>query len=155
MPHLIWTDNMNTGIDAIDSQHRRIIDYINLLYDTRVSSDRTVVEHVIAALADYITSHFEFEESMMEDAGYELTSPHKKDHQLFISHFITLQKRFKYGEEILVEILNLLSSWHIDHINHDDARYVDTVKPTIKSLVDGDSRTGWISRSLGRFFRSS
>ena len=28
MPHIEWTDDLNTNIEVIDSQHHRIVDYI-------------------------------------------------------------------------------------------------------------------------------
>lgn len=153
MPHLIWTDNLNTGIEVIDTQHRRIIDFINILHDSRITSDRHVAEHVIDALIDYIISHFEFEEEMMEGAGYALTSPHMKDHESFIKSVDALRKRFKNGEEILDELQNLLTNWHFTHIREDDASYVNAVRPTIKNHIEHDS--SWISNSIGRFFRSA
>lgn len=155
MAHIIWTDSLNTGIDVIDTQHRRIVDYINMLHDTRVTSDVMVIENVMCALVDYTISHFGFEEALMEEAGYEFVRPHKKVHELFIRRIDELQKRFKNGEDILDELQSLLTRWLLNHIKHDDSSYVDAVRVTIKARPYEGSSTGWISRSLARFFRSA
>lgn len=155
MPHLIWTDLMNTGIDVIDIQHRRIIDYINMLHDARIASDRAVAENVIDALVDYVISHFGFEEAMLEDAGYEFIRPHKQDHQSFIGRIDCLRQRFKNGDHILDELQILLREWHLNHIKKDDARYVKTVRANVRATSESGAMTWWISKSLERFFRSA
>ena len=35
-----WSVEYNTGIDVIDDQHRRILDYINEIADLKNASDR-------------------------------------------------------------------------------------------------------------------
>ena len=87
MARLEWQDDLNTGIDIIDQQHRRILEYINALegigpqHPFRPSAE---AGNVIDELVDYTMSHFAFEETLMEDAGYEFFNPHKKVHQIFV-----------------------------------------------------------------------
>ncbi|HCL3794509.1 TPA: bacteriohemerythrin, partial [Pseudomonas aeruginosa] len=33
MAHLVWQDDLNTGIQVIDNQHKRIVEMINHLHD--------------------------------------------------------------------------------------------------------------------------
>ena len=81
---IIWESKLDTGIDVIDHQHRRIVDYINDLEIAKAMGDKKKVTDVIEQLIDYTQSHFGFEESMMEEAGYKFLKPHKKVHELFI-----------------------------------------------------------------------
>jgi len=85
MAHIQWSDDLNTDIGVIDSQHKRIVDYINSLEDVKGSNDRAVEEQVLNELVDYTLSHFAFEESLMEDAGYGYINGHKRVHQLFVN----------------------------------------------------------------------
>ena len=62
---IIWNDTLNTGISVIDSQHRRIVAYINALEEARSAKDRAQVGQIIEQLVDYTQSHFGFEESLM------------------------------------------------------------------------------------------
>lgn len=73
---ILWTDDLNTGIDVIDRQHRRIVDYINDLELAKAKQDREAVGKVLDELVDYTLSHFAFEESLQEEAGYKYCKPH-------------------------------------------------------------------------------
>lgn len=150
MSHFIWLNELNTGIDVIDGQHRRLVDYINQLHDARLKHDRRAVGDVIDATVDYTLSHFGFEESLMEEAGYPFTRAHKKVHELFVKRVAEFQLRFRAGEDISEELHSLLAKWLFTHIRNDDADYVAAVKE--KLHIDG-RRPGWLSRSLARFFQ--
>lgn len=84
MAHIEWTDDLDTNIQVIDSQHHRIVEYINKLDDISDTHDREQVEKVLGELVDYTLSHFAFEESLMEDAKYAFINGHKRVHQLFV-----------------------------------------------------------------------
>jgi len=152
MAHLVWTDDLNTGIDVIDDQHRQIVALINQLYDARQTNNRALVGEVIDGLVEYTISHFAFEESMMEDVSYEFVRPHKKVHELFVRRVADFQTRFKQGEDVADELHGLLARWLFNHIRHDDAAYVKAVKKDAQQLVQNKEEGGWLSRSLGRFF---
>lgn len=140
MAHLVWTKDLNTGIDVIDGQHRRFVDYINQLHDAHLKSDRTAIGEVIESLVDYTISHFGFEEMLMEDAGYEFLRPHKKVHELFIKRVSEYQMRFKAGEDVSEELHNLLSRWLFNHIRNDDAAYVSTVEAKKTVIKQGQKK---------------
>ena len=71
MALLVWVPELDTGIAEIDRQHRRIVDYINRLYELRSSPDREGLGDVIGEMIDYTFSHFVFEESLIESAGFD------------------------------------------------------------------------------------
>ena len=153
MAHLVWTDDLNTGIEVIDGQHKRIVEYINQLHDARLKHDKAAIGEVIEATVDYTLSHFGFEETLMEDAGYEFVRPHKKVHELFVKRVADFQLRFRAGEDISEELHNLLARWLFSHIRNDDAGYVSAVKSNMQVLVQEKQEGGWFSRSIGKFFR--
>ncbi len=153
MAHLVWTDDLDTGIDVIDEQHRRIVGYINQLHDARTTRDAALIAEVIDGLVDYTVSHFAFEEALMADAGYDCAPLHKKVHELFSRRLGELQARFNRGENIIDELHLLLSKWLFNHIRHDDASYCSAVKARMQQLLADRKDDGWLARSLGRFFR--
>ena len=67
---ITWTNDLNTGIDVIDHQHRRIVDFINDLEAAQVIKDQEKIRQVINDCVDYTLSHFAFEESLQEESGY-------------------------------------------------------------------------------------
>lgn len=151
MAHIEWTSDLDTGIQVIDNQHKRIVEYINKLDDTRVSHDLEQISLVLNELVDYTLSHFTFEESLMEEAGYPFIRGHKRVHQLFVKRVGDYVQRFKMGEDITDELLNTLKAWLINHIRSDDNDYVELVKVNLQGM-ETTNKGGWISRSLKNIF---
>jgi len=133
---IVWNPALNTGIEVIDSQHKRILSYINALEDARVAKDRVRVGHIIEQLVDYTQSHFGFEESLMEEAGYRFLKPHQKVHELFIRRVSGFTVRAAKGEDITEELHTMLSTWLLNHIAHEDRDYAASVK----KMTDDEDR---------------
>jgi hemerythrin len=140
MAILNWVPDLNTGIEEIDRQHRRIVDYINRLYELRETPDRKLLGDVIAETVDYTLSHFAFEEGMLEEAGYMFSGPHKRVHELFIRRVTEIQQRFEAGEDVTNELHGMLSRWLFNHIRNEDRGYVDTVK-TYQRMQNKNTKT--------------
>jgi len=153
MAYLTWTSNLDTGIEVIDGQHKRIVEYINQLDDARRSQNRKVIGKVIDDTVDYTLSHFGFEETLIEDAGYEFVRPHKRVHELFIKRVSEYKQRFDAGENVADELHSLLSRWLFSHILNDDAAYVSAVKSSLLTLTNEKQAGGWLSRSFKKFFK--
>ena len=151
MAHLKWTKDLDTGIDVIDGQHKQIVEYINKLDDARITFNRTVIKKVISDTVDYTVSHFGFEETLIEDAGYAFIRPHKRVHELFIKRVSEYKERFDNGEEVADELHDLLFRWLFSHIKNDDAAYVPAVKASLGKQVAG-KKSGFLKRSLKKFF---
>jgi hemerythrin len=145
-----WSDDLNTDIQVIDNQHQRIVDYINKLDHAQTHHSREEVGEVLDELVDYTLSHFAFEESLMEEAGYAFVNAHKKVHQLFVKRVADYQQRFKMGEQIEEELINTLRAWLINHIRNDDQDYSGDVRRNMQNV--STRKDGWLKRSLGRFF---
>lgn len=147
MGKMVWTNDLDTGIDVIDKQHRRIVDYINQLHDARTSGHRQEdIARVIDELVDYTLSHFAFEESMQEEAGYPFFKAHKKVHDLFTRRVGEYQERFRLGEDISEELNNLLVTWLFNHIKRDDADYTAAVKANLRQGELESKKKGFFSR---------
>jgi hemerythrin len=150
MAYIEWNDSLDTGIDVIDNQHKRIVGYINQLEDTREHHSMEEVGEVLDELVDYTLSHFTFEESLMEEAGYPFIKAHKRVHELFIRRVSDYMQRFKMGEDITEELHNTLKAWLINHIRNDDNDYSEIVRTQLNT---GDSRhSGWLSRNIKKIF---
>ena len=138
-----------------------IVDYINDLEIAKTMGDKKKVTDVIEQLIDYTQSHFGFEESMMEEAGYKFLKPHKKVHELFIKRVTEFTMRAAKGEDIADELHSMLAKWLINHIASEDRDYSDTVKSMVGAEAahhevatqKPEARPGFISGLLGRFFR--
>ena len=137
MAKFIWTDQLNVGIDVIDQQHRRIVEYINQLDDARSNGhSREETGYLINDLIDYTISHFGFEESLQEEANYPFAKSHKKVHDLFAQRVADFQARFDKGEDVSKGLNSLLVTWLFNHIKRDDADYVESVKAYLQKKND-------------------
>jgi hemerythrin len=125
---IVWNETLNIGIAVIDSQHKRIVAYINALEEARSSHDQARVGSIIEQLVDYTQSHFGFEESLMEEAGYRFLKPHQKVHELFIRRVNAFTVRAAKGEDIAQELHSMLSNWLLNHIAHEDRDYAGAVR---------------------------
>jgi hemerythrin len=170
MALLVWVPELDTGIAEIDRQHRRIVDYINKLYELRTSPDREALGEVIGEMIDYTVSHFVFEESLIESAGYMFAGPHKKVHELFTRRVIEMQTRFDAGEDVAAELHGMLSRWLFNHIRNEDTGYVDSAKAYLRMARESSpaaekerlknevlqelelqrKKKGWLARLLNR-----
>lgn len=149
-----WSTELDTGIDIIDQQHKRIVDYINELEEAHTGGhDREAVGHVLDELVDYTLSHFAFEESLQEEAGYPFCKPHKRVHELFTRKVGEYQERFRLGDDVAEDTHKLLQSWLVNHIKRDDADYVSAVKASMNDIVaqkeQKNEKKGWLSRFFG------
>jgi len=130
----VWNAFLNTSIKVIDEQHQRIVVYINELEQANLSGNRDKIGKAINGVIDYTQSHFSYEESLLEKAGYRYIKSHKMVHDLFISRINRYAERHQKGEDVGKELFSLLSSWLINHIQHDDASYVSAVKPVLQQM---------------------
>jgi len=134
MAKLVWVDELDTGIPEIDRQHRRIVDYINELDAVRHTHNLEDLRQVIGDLVEYTLSHFVFEETLFEDAGYTFSGPHKKVHQIFTRRVNDLQERFDLGEDVTEELHGMLARWLFNHIRNEDHCYVEVVREYLQGL---------------------
>lgn len=152
MSYLHWSSELDTGIESIDQQHRRIVDYMNDLSDANNAGNLTTTNRVLNQLVEYTITHFAFEEELQEKAGYPFLRAHKRVHEIFTKRVAEYQKRAEAGENVAPEVLAMLKIWLVNHIKGDDADYAPTVRKMLG--VDGskDTTGGWLGSALKKFF---
>lgn len=142
-PFMEWSDNLNIGIDTIDLQHRKIVDYINELHRAAQGDDRELVGKVLNGLIDYTISHFGFEEEMLESNHYDDIEEHKRLHEKFIARIKMHLNNHEKGANVARALTGELQIWLIAHISREDQRYVPSVT---------EPSAGVVPRMLKKFF---
>lgn len=138
MSHYCWDKSLETGIESIDRQHLRIIDYINQLDDAIATDDRDEVAEVLDSLIDYTVTHFRFEERIMASIGYDDLIAHKEIHDTFARSIFDYRERFLKGDDIARDLRSGLIIWLVQHIKHDDRQYVMHCERAAKSGDGGN-----------------
>lgn len=141
MSFLIWTPDLDTGIEMIDEQHKQLVEYINQVYEANQSGDREQVGETILQLIEYTVKHFTEEEALMEAAGYPLLKPHKMVHQRFVDKVAQMHDRHQSGIDTADELLGMLQTWLFSHIQHNDRGYLDTVKRYLRGEAPPEAKT--------------
>ena len=153
MAYLHWSNDLDTGIAVIDTQHRRIVDLINELNTANETGDPAVIKHVLNELVDYTLSHFTFEEELQLKANYPFYKAHKRVHEIFTKRVSEFQQRAAGGENVVPEVLSMLKTWLVSHIKGDDADYVeDVVKSLGVELKHAETTGGWLGGMLKKIF---
>lgn len=68
---ILWTPDLATKVDEIDSQHRELFKRINDLLDAcNQGRGKEEVQKVIRFLEEYVATHFGEEEKYMEKYNY-------------------------------------------------------------------------------------
>ena len=77
-------DNLLTGNELIDGQHKEIIEKINKLVSSCENGSCQIESiKMLDYLADYTEYHFREEEALQEEIGYPGLEEHKKRHEDF------------------------------------------------------------------------
>ena len=145
MSYMVWDSTFDVGVPVIDSQHRRIVDYINQLHRATEGRDKAAVVDVLEQLVEYTVAHFGFEEAMQEQGGYPHREAHKKSHESFARKIHGYQERCESGEDVADKLLEELRQWLINHIQKEDADFA----PYLKNNV---GRNG-VAAMLAKFFK--
>ncbi|MDR0468326.1 MAG: bacteriohemerythrin [Campylobacteraceae bacterium] len=152
MAYWNWDASYEIGISVIDNQHKRIVEYINELHGAFVSKNKESVSVVLIALADYTVSHFAFEESLMEQAGYLFLEPHKKVHEKFVETVSRYINDFHKGEDISGKLMAELQIWLTHHILHDDKDYKEAVQKLLaekREIPKEIKKKSWFAKLFG------
>jgi len=123
MTLLRWKDEYSVGIEAVDHEHRELIDLINVLHERLYAADAKVtVPDFFGDLLKGISAHFALEESFMREQGYPRLVPHKDDHERLLDELREIMDAFEQSEEIdVLELSRRLESWFSLHFRTHDA----------------------------------
>ncbi len=125
MSLLQWSPDLSVNVKEIDTQHKKLVDLINLLHDSMKSGKgKDVLSQVLNDLTDYTVYHFSTEEKLFEKYGYPEYTRHKKEHDDLTKQVIEIKSKFEAGQNtITVEVMSFLKDWLNNHIKHSDKRY--------------------------------
>ena len=123
MTLLRWKEEYSLGIEAVDHEHKQLIDLINRLHQELDSADsRLTVPAFLGDLLAGISAHFALEEKFMRDRGYERFGSHKDDHERLLDELREIMDAFERSEEIdAVELAHRLDPWFTRHFRTHDS----------------------------------
>ena len=122
MALLQWKDQYSVGIEAVDHEHKELIDLINRLHDELSSKGRaSSAEAFFGDLFKGISAHFALEERFMREQKYDQLAQHKADHERLLDEVRDMMDEFVDDEEI-GDLSARLDAWFSRHFETHDAR---------------------------------
>jgi hemerythrin-like metal-binding protein len=126
---LVWNDRFATGVQEIDEQHMILVHTLNEASVTLAeNASIEQLELITRDLLGYALYHFETEELLMRQYGYdEGAAPdaalHLEQHRAFSSKVVAVRDGLKTGTPIApADLLGFLNQWLVNHILNTDKR---------------------------------
>jgi len=126
MALIVWNESRyGVNIKEIDSQHKQLVDVINLLQSAMSEGKgKDVLGKILGDMARYAKTHFATEEGIMKSKGYPGYTDQKKEHDAFTEKALNLKSDFDGGKITLtIDTLKFLKDWLDGHIANEDRKY--------------------------------
>jgi hemerythrin len=82
---IAWKEIYETGIIALDNEHRALVAEVNRLYEAiRDKRGEEVLGDILTMLESYTVDHFQHEEKLMAEYHFPGLEEHQKVHQELI-----------------------------------------------------------------------
>jgi hemerythrin len=130
-----WNENLATGVQEIDDQHKELISRINGVLDAcNERKGKEVVEETLDFLGAYVIEHFRAEERLQQRYNYPTYDLHKDLHDQFIERLKELKNKF--SEEganltLVLQVNRVIVEWFIAHINKVDKEFAKYMRDNI------------------------
>lgn len=118
-----WSEQMATGIAAIDNQHRYLFDTLSQANEQLLSSsDAALLATITSDLLSYALMHFETEEQLMQRYDYATTCPeaarhHISQHREFSRQVVAVRDCLHEGRQVSrIDVLTYLNDWLRNHV---------------------------------------
>lgn len=124
-----WCQEFESGLLAIDVQHRQLFSLILRLQEMDDSTARAQVRDVVVELVQLARCHFDCEEWLMSAYDYPEFLAHAADHSKLLHEIQGYRNNLVFRPEKLALVL---SNWLISHTIQDDrplVRHLQSMSP--------------------------
>ena len=130
MAQFSWSNDLITGNDLIDNDHRKLITMVNALFDSMAKGQANdIMSKVLNNLIIYTKEHFGREEAEMKRINYSASISHQAEHAKLIKQVLELKEKLDSGDKInAVSVSGFLSDWLRNHILAVDMRLAAALK---------------------------
>lgn len=119
-----WKSHYSVGVDAVDHEHRELIDLINALHERLIAGAK--VPDVTAFLGEIlrgISAHFALEEKFMRDHRYDHLGRHKEVHEKLLDEIRDIMDGYEADPDgASRQLSQRLDDWFTLHFRTHDAR---------------------------------
>ncbi len=126
-----WSEKFSVGNAALDAQHQHLFSVINELEN--LIADRSNEGHerfhiVLHHLSEYARLHFDTEERILQQLGYDGIVAHAKEHFAYREKMCDVLFDAINGEEPRRKLHEYLMTWWTTHVLEDDMAFKTAIK---------------------------
>ncbi len=125
-----WGQQFMLGIDEIDEQHKKLVALVNKQHKCmKQQKGGLKASEILKELVQYTEYHFDFEEKLFEQFGYQEKAEHIRSHQNLVDQVKELQIQLDGGHATLnMDLMIFLTDWLKNHIMVTDKAYAPFLK---------------------------
>ncbi len=119
----VWSEKFETKIDIVDTQHKKLIELLNELYESLDTGElgEVKLDNILKQLLEYADKHFIDEEMLMlqNHVDDRHRSLHRMEHQSFIYDAKQMRTHLSPDESIIElteKLTEFVTSWWTYHI---------------------------------------
>lgn len=130
MSRFSWTDDLYTGNALIDGDHRKLVDLVNVLFESLQSEagDGRMPEAMHDLIA-FAGEHFAREEAVMTRIEYVAARAHRAEHTKLLKQLVELKAMLDAGGKInSPAVADFLGAWLRNHILTTDMKLAATLR---------------------------
>lgn len=121
---LHWEKRYSVGIEAVDHEHRELVDLINRLHEkAMLQGSKVAVLGFFGDLYKAVSAHFALEERFMQERGYDRLVDHKYDHERLLDEIRDIMEDYEVSDIFDdKQLAQRLDAWFSRHFESHDAR---------------------------------
>lgn len=124
LPLIEWKDHYSVGVDAVDHEHRELLELINRLHEELLAGGpEPAVPAFLGEIFRGISAHFALEERFMREHRYDQFGEHKEAHEELLEEIRDIMDGYRANPEQASQRLSRqLDAWFTVHFKTHDAR---------------------------------
>ncbi|MCW5702982.1 MAG: bacteriohemerythrin [Bradyrhizobium sp.] len=121
---LQWEKRYSVGIEAVDHEHRELVDLINRLHEkATMQGSKVAVLGFFGDLYKAVSAHFALEERFMREKRYDQLPQHKGDHERLLDEIRDIMEDYEANDVFDDKLLaQRIDAWFSRHFESHDAR---------------------------------
>ena len=119
---LVWREQLSVGNDSIDSDHKHLIEIVNLAEHSLLAKSRAELTSALAQLLQYSKVHFSREEKFANAVGYPDVAVMHASHEALIEKLqqITQELDGNLKTSVVEGFVTFLREWLVNHVIKED-----------------------------------
>ena len=136
MPLMDWDQSLDIGVEAMNREHRDILDAMNAVYDgANAGQSGPAMMAKIARLGDVTKRHFADEEAYLAKINYPELQVHKGIHAKLLADFAAHAQAIEAAGGVPTSaFFTFLRLWLSAHIKCIDMKYGEHARRTPKAV---------------------